>query len=105
LGDIRVLPNLKKVSISQWTDEAFMGEALRGTQIVYSRKPNPNFLSVDEVLDEEAWAAHIQKSLEAARGCSVELLVRDVYTLHHNLDNARRAASIAPEQIDRHWRA
>ena len=45
--DIRTLPHLRKVSISQWTNEPFMGEALRGTGIVYSRKPNPNFLSVD----------------------------------------------------------
>lgn len=101
--DIRALPNLRKVSISQWTDEAVMGEALRGTGIVYSRKPNPNFLSVDETLDGDAWADHIRKTLEATRGCSVELLVRDVYTLHHNPDNARRAASIAREVIDRHW--
>ena len=103
--DIRTLPNLKKVSISQWTDEPFMGEALRGTGIVYSRKPNPNFLSVDTTLDEEAWAAHIRATLAAARGCSTELLVRDVYTLHHNPDNARRAAAIAREEIDRHWQA
>jgi hypothetical protein len=49
--DIRVLPNLAKVSISQWTDEAFMCETLA------------------------------------------------------SLDNARRAAAIAQEQIDRHWHA
>ena len=102
--DIRRIPNLKKVSISQWSDEAFMGDALRGTQIIYSRKPNPNYLSLDEVLDEDAWAAHIRGTLEAARGCSIEMLVRDVYTLHHNLENARKAASIAQEQIDKYWR-
>ena len=103
--DIRRLPNLKKVSISQWTDEQVMGEALRGTGIVYSRKPNPNFLSVDETLDEEAWAAHIRTTMAAARGCATEVLVRDVYTLHHNPDNARRAAKVALEEIDRHWQA
>ena len=103
--DIRTLPHLRKVSISQWTNEPFMGEALRGTGIVYSRKPNPNFLSVDETLDAEAWAAHIRQTTAAARGCSTELLVRDVYTLHHNPENARRAAAIALEEVDRHWKA
>lgn len=95
------LPNLKKVSISRWCDEARMGEALRGTGIVYSRKPNPNFLSVDRHLDEEAWAAHIRDSLQAAKGCQMEFIIRDVYTLHGDIGNARRAVDIARREIDR----
>jgi hypothetical protein len=50
--DIRLLPHLKKVSISRWCNEKFMGEALRGTGIVYSRKPDPRFLGIDVKLDE-----------------------------------------------------
>ncbi len=98
---ISKLPNLKKVSISRWCDEALMGEALRGTGIVYSRKPHPNFLSVDVHLDEEAWAAHIRDSLQAARGCQMEFIIRDVYTLHGNLDNGRRAVEVARREIDK----
>jgi hypothetical protein len=101
-GDISRLPHLKKVSISRWCDEHFMGEALRGTEIVYSRKPDPNFLSVDAVLDEDAWAAHIRATLEATRGVFVEFIVRDVYTLHGDLRNASRAVEIARLEIDRH---
>ena len=41
-----------------------MGDALRGTEIVFSRKPDPNFLSVDKTLDEDAWAAHIRETLD-----------------------------------------
>ncbi|MCD6286696.1 MAG: hypothetical protein J7M39_12365 [Anaerolineae bacterium] len=99
--DISQIPNLKKVSISRWCDEQFMGEALRGTEIVYSRKPDPNFLSVDQTLDEEAWAAHIRATLDATRGVSVEFIVRDVYTVHGDLGNARRAVEIARREIDR----
>ena len=98
---IRRLPHLKKVSISRWCDERFMGEALRGSDVVYSRKPNPNFLSVDEVLNREAWAAHIRETLEATRGVSVEFIIRDVYTVHRNLDNARQAVEIARREVDR----
>ncbi len=100
--DIRRLPHLKKVSISRWCDQRFMGEALQGTDIVFSRKPDPNFLSVDESLDEDAWAAHIRESLEAARGVAIEFIIRDVYTVHGNLDNARRAVEIARQESDRH---
>jgi hypothetical protein len=102
--DIRRLPHLKKVSISRWCDEKMMGEALRGTDIVFSRKPDPNFLSVDKTLNEEGWAAHIRETLEATRGVFVEFIVRDVYTVHGNLSNARRCVEIARQQIDKHWR-
>lgn len=100
--DISRLPHLKKVSISRWCDEPFMGEALRGSEIVFSRKPDPNFLSVDARLDEEAWAAHIQATLAATPGVAVEFIIRDVYTVHGDLNNARRAVQIARREIERY---
>jgi len=98
--DIRRLPHLKKVSISRWCNEAAMAAALRGTEIIYSRKPDPNFLSVDETLDEEGWSAHIRRTLELTRGCFVEFIIRDVLTVHGNLDNARRAVVLARREIE-----
>lgn len=102
-GDISQLPHLKKVSISRWCDENFMGDALRGTEIVFSRKPDPNFLSVDETLGEEAWAAHIRATLDATGGVFTEFIIRDVYTLHGNIGNASRAVEIARREIDTHY--
>jgi hypothetical protein len=102
--DIRQLPHLKKVSISRWCDQAFMGEALRGSEIVFSRKPDPNYLSVDVRLDETAWAAHIRETLDATQGVFVEFIIRDVYTLHGNLGNARRAVEVARREIERRYR-
>ncbi len=102
-GEISQLPHLKKVSISRWCDQQFMGEALRGSEIVFSRKPDPNFLSVDDHLDEEAWAAHIRQSLEATRSVFVEFIIRDVYTVHGNLNNARRAVEVARDAINRYF--
>ena len=99
--DIQQIPNLKKVSIPKWCDEAIIGEALRGTEIVYSRKPDPNFLSVSPQLDEDAWAKHIQTTLENTQGVAVEFLIRDVCTLHGNIEKASRAVAIARETIDR----
>jgi hypothetical protein len=102
--DLRQLPHLKKISISRWCNQPFIAEALQGTDIVFSRKPDPNFLSVDVKLDEAAWAAHIRETLDATRGVFVEFIVRDVYTVHGNLDNARRAVQIARREIDQHSR-
>jgi hypothetical protein len=102
--EVRQLPHLKKVSISKWCDQRFMGNALRGTEIVFSRKPDPNYLSVDATLNEEAWAAHIRETLEATREVFLEFIVRDVYTVHGNLNNPRRAVEIARREIDQHCR-
>ena len=32
------LPNVRKISISPWCNEAYMGEQLAGSRIIYSRK-------------------------------------------------------------------
>jgi hypothetical protein len=100
--DIRNLPHLKKVSISVLCDQPFMGDALRGTDIVFSRKPDPKFLGVDVSLDEDAWRGHIRETLEATRDVFVEFIIRDVYTMHGNLTKARRAVDLAREEIDRY---
>lgn len=100
---LRHLPNLKAVSISRWAKQPAMAEALAGRGIVYSRKPNPNLLGVDRVLNEEAWAAEIRSTLEAVAGkdIPVEFVVRDVYSMHGDLGKARRAVEIAQHEIDR----
>ncbi len=103
--DISQLPHLKKVSISRWCDQRVVGEALQGTDIVFSRKPNPNLLGVDVALDEDGWAAHTRESLEAAPGVFMEFIVRDVYTVHGNLDKPRRAVELARREIDRHYKS
>lgn len=99
--DIRQLPHLKKVSVNRWTDQAFIGEALRGSDMVFSRKPDPNLLGVHEQLDEAAWGAHIRETLTATRGVFTEFIIRDVYTVHGNLDKPRRAVEIARREIER----
>jgi len=97
------LPNLKAVSISRWANQPFMAEALAGKGIVFSRKPNPNLLGLDVKLNEEAWAKEIRETLEITAGKNIplEFVVRDVYTMHGNLNKPRRAVEIARREIDR----
>jgi hypothetical protein len=99
------LPNLKGVSISRWANQAYMAEALAGKGIVFSRKPNPNLLGVDVQLNEEAWAREIRETLEIAKGKNLplEFVVRDVYSMHGNLEKPRRAVEIARREIDRFY--
>ena len=102
--DIKTLPNLRKVSISPWCDEPFMADQLRGKDIIYHRKPAPNYLGVDKELDEEAFRSHIEKTLHTAQGCHLEITQRDVYTVHHNIDKVKRYVQIIRESIDRCWK-
>ncbi len=96
-------PNLRKVSISAWCDEDYMGEALRGSRVIYSRKPSPNFIGVGHDLDTEAFTAHIRKTLQAAKGCKVEFIFRDVYTLSGDLTKPARAVQITRQLIEDVW--
>lgn len=89
------LPNLAKVSISAWCDEEAMGEKLKDSPVIYSRKPSPNFVGVPDVFDEEAFAAHIRRTAKAARDCNLEIIMRDIYTLKGDRGRARRAVDIA----------
>jgi hypothetical protein len=84
-------------------DEDFIGDALRGKEIVFSRKPNPRFLGIDVSLNEESWRGHIRKTVEATSGVFTEFIIRDVYTVHGNLNKARRSIELAREEIDRHY--
>lgn len=95
--------NLRKVSVSPWCNEEYMGERLRGTKVIYHRKPSPNFIGVDEVFDEEGWRRHIIKTLKAARGCNLEITQRDVYTLKGDPERPRRAVRIIRELIEEYW--
>ncbi len=89
------LPNLAKVSISPWCDEQFMGERLADSNVIYCRKPSPNFLCAADVFDEEAYAAHLQKTAVCARDCNLEISMRDVLSLCGDPTRAKRAVDIA----------
>lgn len=98
---ISKMPKLRKVSISAWCDEEFMGEALRGSKIVYCRKPSPNYITNTGPLYEEAYAEHIRKTLSAAKGCPLEICMRDIITFGGNPKKLWQAVSIIRREIDR----
>jgi hypothetical protein len=98
------LPNLRKVSISPWCDEAFMGERLAGGSVIYSRKPFPNFLGVDTTFNAEGLEQHLAKTVKAARGGTLEIIFRDTYTLMGEKDRPGKAVKIARGLFDKLWK-
>jgi len=78
---LRRIPNLRKVSMSHWVD---VDRAVRevGTDYVFSRKPTP------AVLAEDTWRPGLARQqlvefLEKARGCHIEIILKDISTVRY----------------------
>ena len=96
---LSTLPNLRKVSISPWCHERFMGERLAGTNIVYHRKPRATYLGYGANMDEDGLRADIRNTLDCAKGCTIEFTQRDVYTVNHDISRVKRYVDIVREEI------
>ncbi len=101
---ISKIPNLRKVSVSPWADLELMGDKLRGTDIIYSRKPSPNMLALRNAFDHEAYRAHIREGVVAARGCRSEIVCRDVYALYGDRAKLGQAVKIIRETVEDCWK-
>ena len=97
------LTNLRKLSISHWTDEHYMGEQLKNSKVIYQRKPFPNYISTRNSFDESGFTSDIVNTLKAAKDCKVEFILRDIYTINSDIDRARRVVEIIREQIGNLW--
>jgi hypothetical protein len=95
---LKGIGNLARVSVSPWCDEEAMA-ANCGTEIVYSRKPNPTQVST-ETFDEDAIRADLRKTLEVARGCRLEIVMKDVHTLKDDPTRLVRWVRLAREMVE-----
>lgn len=95
---IEKLENLRKISISAWCKEEFMAEQLAGTNIIYSRKPSPNFLGIQSAFDETAFREYIKKTVQLTRNCKTEFIFRDIYKLYGNIGKIKKAVQIVREE-------
>lgn len=93
---LKRLPNLARVSVSPWADEAFMAREF-GRTYVYSRKPNPALISI--TFDEDAIRADLRKTLSIAGGCRLELVMKDVHTVNNEPQRLARWVQLARETI------
>jgi len=80
---VRKLPRVRKVSMSPWVDVE-RGAAGIGRDFVFSRKPSPAFLAVDD-WNPAAVEADLRQTLEACarHGCAVELILKDISTVRY----------------------
>jgi len=98
-GVVRQAPRLRRVSVSSWANAKKMAANLED-RYVFSWKPSPAPLASPK-LDEEVVRAALRTTLEAARGCRLEIIMKDNHTLGRNPRNAVRWVEIAREEIER----
>jgi hypothetical protein len=101
LDIVKLIPRLRRVTVSPWSDPVFMAEAM-GKDYVYCRKINPAYMSMP-VMDEESARRELRETFMAAKkhGCPVEVMLRDVLTFSFNPDNAAGWVRIAREEAGR----
>lgn len=96
---IKQIPNLRKISITPWADINKASQAINGDYAI-SAKPNPAYLpsasSNPDLIRKE-----IRKIIKACRenNCPCELLLKDISTAGHNLDNLIQWNKIAMEEV------
>ena len=96
---VKRTPNLRRVSVSAWADLGKMAEMLEA-KYVFSWKPNPADLA-RPAIDEPAIRRALRQGLEKARGCRMEIIMKDNHTLGANPQNAVRWVQIAKQEAER----
>lgn len=95
IGLLRKIPNLRKISASPRCDSQRVVREV-GTDYVLSRKPNPAILAEDDWQPVRARREMVE-FLEAARGCHVELILKDISTVRYQPQRLWEWAAIAME--------
>jgi hypothetical protein len=88
--------------MSPWVDQEEGAEQI-GADFVFSRKPSPAFLAVDDWSPDEV-AQDLRATIEACEryGCPLELILKDISTVRYQPQRLWEWARIAAEVAQRH---
>ena len=95
---LRRIPNLRKISISPWCSTSRAVDKI-GRDYVMSRKPNPAILAEDQWHPERA-RQDVRDFLDAARGCHIELIMKDISTVRYQPQRLWEWARMASETAE-----
>ncbi len=93
---LKRIPNLRKVSVSAWVDVNRAVDQLG--QYVLSRKPNPAVF-VGQSFGAELARDELKLFNEAAKGCSVEYIMKDISTVNYKPERLWQWEKIAMEVV------
>jgi hypothetical protein len=95
---LKRIPRLRKVSVTPWCKTQRAVETI-GTDWIMSRKPNPAIFAEDQWHPDRA-RQEIRGFLEQARGCHVELIMKDISTVRRQPQRLWEWARIASEEAE-----
>jgi hypothetical protein len=99
MTQVRLLPNVRKVSMSPWVNQTRGAEAI-GHDYVFSRKPNPAFLAHDS-FDPQAVRADLLATRDVCEryDCALELILKDISTVRYEPQRLFEWATIAMQVV------
>lgn len=74
------ISNLRRISMSPWANVAIGAAALKN-EVIFSYKPNPAILGM-ETFDVNEARRQLRDVFEKTRGCVIEVLMKDLHTVH-----------------------
>ena len=89
---IKHLRKLRRVSVSPWCDRKIAAEKL-GDRYIYSWKPNPADICGTDV-NYEFFEQQIRETLDIAKGCCVEIVMKDTHTFNGDARRITRWSEI-----------
>ncbi len=100
MAQVRRLPNLRKVSMSPWSDRE-RGAAEIGRDYVYSCKPNPALLAASNVALEEA-GEELRNVVGQCKnhGCPLEIILKDISTVRYQPQRIIDWSKMAMELVE-----
>jgi len=95
MDEVRLIPNVRKVSMSAWVDQD-RGAAAIGGDFVFSRKPSPALVATER-FNGELVRADLIATREACEkhGCPLEFILKDISTVRYEPSRLTEWARIA----------
>lgn len=97
---LKSIPNLRKISMSPWIDVEKAVENM-GDNYVFSYKPNPAMVATVEWNPDLA-RKNLEDVLEKARGCHVEIVLKDISTVRYEPQRLWEWEKLAMELVEKY---
>ena len=99
---LRQIPNLRRIAVAPFADAARCAEQIRDDYVL-SYRPSPADM-VSYGLAPDRVRAILRRDLSACRECHVDITLKDVETVGHDVHRVRNWVAIARSVVDEIWR-